>query len=184
MKIQLIILVVCVVTTFALAQPRKTDNENQNEKEKRESYNQASINGNNKSIGKLIFLNETTTESSTRSNWVIRREQNARHVHLFKHAEFWPRRNISDSWPRRNISDSWPRRNISNSWPRRNISDSYSRLREHRLPYIYDWQRKLDRPMPAERLVGKKQYVCHHHKNRTTTTTTTTSSTPISEMEE
>lgn len=154
MKIQLISLIVCVVATLALAQHKINDDEHQNEKDERQ-IDQASDNGNNKSIVTSTSSNEQTTENN-RSSWIIRREQNAKQRHLFKHEE---------------------------ERPGRNNSNSYTRLRDHRILHIYDWQRKLDSPMPAVRFVGKTQHT-YQHKHRTTTATITTSRTPLSEIEE
>jgi len=146
MKIQIILLTVCVVAIFAL--PKGSgDEENQNEREQHyrgERPNENPLSNADESIHNLILLNETATEKS-RHIWV--RHENRRH---------------------------WLKRGDGEEWHRRNNSIINEEEQAHQA-LTQEIEEKQDSPMLDENSqIERKHYRRHHHhKNRTTTTTPT-----------
>lgn len=166
MKIQLIILVVCVVAICALPE-RSNDEETQNarlqnyreERMELQNDNQESADGDqlmdNNLVENSISANGTTTEKN-KSN-CARRQRNENRRRWSNHGE---------------------------EWRRRNITDSNHRGCRHRLSHVYDSLKIRDEnQIHVENSEIERHHQQHHHKT-TTTIPTTTPSTPSSAFEE
>lgn len=166
MKIQLIILVVCVVAICALPE-RSSDEETQSarlqnyrdgrmelQKDNQESANQLM---DNNLVENSISAKGTTTDKN-KSN-CARRQRNENRRRWSNHGE---------------------------ESRRRNITDSNHKGCRHRLSNIYDSLKIRDEnQIHAVTSEIERHHHHHHHKNKTTTTIpTTTASTPASAFEE
>lgn len=161
MKVQFILLIVCVVATFALPD-RSGDDETRNERRRHYKggrQNQVSPND-DESRDSSISPNEPTTEKS-RCSWG--RRENRRPWQKHGDGEESRRRNSSD------VNDE--------------DADTYESDEKEDSP-LTDGDSENDRRHHRHHGHRRHHHHHHHHKNHTTTTTTTTTSTPLSDIEE